>query len=146
MRTIALLTILLLVGCGGSVDESDNNHGYGYSYDFRGDSGLALRYSPSLLAEKPFPWMTLLEKEYLNVQECVGISAPPPMVIVVNDGDLKPYGGLYYPDPDLIVVEHSSLQLAFKHEVVHYLLHYGTGNLDPAHNSELFVRCSFAHP
>jgi len=141
MIRLLTLLVLLLSGCGGS-EVTNNNHGYGDYYDVRGDSGLALRYSPTFDQNDPLARVSRYETEFNEVMACTGITAPPPMVIVKPNGSLRPYDGYYYPDPDLIVVEPGTLTVTFKHELVHYLLDRSTGDLDPHHKSYLFLKCS----
>jgi len=145
MRITAVLTILLLVGCGGSNDESspqaDNNHGYGYEYDVAGATGLRLRYTPTLKAGDYYADIAFYESEFERVQDCTGISAQAPFVIVVKPEQLPAHFGYYYSDPSLIVIHDIVALVAFRHEAIHYLLDVSTGDLDPEHLSPLFSKC-----
>jgi len=140
MRTLTLVVLLVMAGCGGSSDDT-NNHGYGYQFDVMGTSGLQLRYSPTLNAGDYYADIAFYESEFERVQACTGISAPAPFVIVVKPEQLPDHGGYYYSGPALIVVDDFIALSAFRHEAIHYLLDYSTGDLDPGHLSPLFSRC-----
>jgi len=140
MRTIALIVLLALAGCGGSSDET-NNHGYGYQFDVMGASGLQLRYSPTLEAGDYYADIAFYESEFERVQDCTGISAQAPFVIVVKPEQLPAHFGYYYSDPSLIVIHDIVALVAFRHEAIHYLLDVSTGDLDPEHLSPLFSKC-----
>ena len=139
MRTVALIVLLVLAGCGGSSDDA-NNHGYGYEIDVTSNSGLRLRYSPTLKADDPYADITFYEIVFARVQACTGISAPAPFVIIVRNGDLGTDQARYYSDPPLIVVS-SPMSVTFAHECIHYLLDYSTGDPDSNHGSLLFKKC-----
>jgi len=141
MRLIALLTILLLIGCGGSEYEDTNNHGYGYEHDVAGSTGLRLRYTPTLKAGDYYADIDFYETEFERVQDCTGLSAPAPFVIVVKPEQLPAHFGYYYSAPSLIVIHDNIAIVAFRHEAIHYLLDSSTGNLDPEHLSPLFSKC-----
>ena len=140
MRTIVLIVLLVLAGCGGSSDDT-NNHGYGYQFDVMGASGLQLRYSPTLNAGDYYADIAFYESEFGRVQACTGISAPAPFVIVVKPDQLPDHAGYYYSNPPLIVIDDFVALAAFRHEAIHYLLDYSTGDLDPGHRSPLFQKC-----
>lgn len=129
--------VLLLAGCGGSdYHPADDNHGYGYSYDAQGASGLRLRVEPGA---GPTSTANDYEAIYAELQSCVGITAPQPFVIVVTSRSLDPAAGLYKPGPPLILLTDV---VFFRHEAIHYLLDHSTDNPDRTHSSPLFARCS----
>lgn len=133
MRLLAIIAALL-AGCGSGGDGNSNNHGYGWEYDVQGASGLKVRYHPEA-QQTP---VQMFETAYNEVQQCTGLTAPPPFVIFVGNDALPGVRGLYYWSPPLIVIK---TWFIFKYEAVHYLLDHNTGNPDPAHNSELFAKC-----
>ena len=136
MRLVAgLIFVLSCVSCGSGGDGDSNNHGYGWEYDVQGASGLKVRYHPGATQTT----VHMLETAYNEVQQCTGLTAPPPFVIFTDS--LPDVRGLYYWSPSLIAIE---TWFIFKHEAVHYLLDHNTGNPDPAHNSELFAKCSMS--
>lgn len=140
LKGAAVLSAFMAVtGCGGGSVDQDNNHGFGWQFDVQGSSGLRVRYDPEELRrgflQTP---IHIFESQYNEVQKCAGFYAPPPFVIFVSDESLPDYGGFYYSDPPLITIKGLFI---FKHEVIHYLLDYNTGNLDPSHASPLWGRC-----
>jgi hypothetical protein len=146
MRLVIVLLSLLVAGCGSGGEDAADNHGYGYEFDVQGTTGLQLRYSPVLSASDRFSDVSLYERAFAEVEQCMNVSAPPPFVIVVPIGHFGPRHpngymqlGSYYSGPSLILVD-PGLRV-FRHEVVHYLLDFSTGNLDPAHDSAFFSIC-----
>lgn len=136
MRHVVYLFVFLSSVSCGSGGGDNNNHGYGWEYDVQGASGLTLRYDPAEPVDQRTP-VAVFEDFYRDVQNCTGLAAPAPLVLVVpNPGGTA---GRYYSDPPLITV---TGLFVFKHEAIHYLLDHNTGNLDKAHNSELFANCS----
>jgi len=136
--TVAL--VLALAGCG--VPDDGNNHGYGYEYDVRGESGLRLRYSPTLQASDPFSNVAYYERNFSEVEQCAHLSAPAPFLIIVPRGTFGYQGGSavvgkYYHHPSLIVIDESII--GYRHEVIHYLLDYATGDSDHNHTSQIFL-------
>lgn len=134
MRLIFLL--VFLAGCGSSGEENSNNHGYGFEFDLQGATGLKLRYTPVLQAGSQFAGAEFYESEFQRVEDCTGIQAPAPFVIVV--GNLTT-GGRYHSGPPLILLLDATW---FGHEAIHYLLDHSTGNPDTNHNSPLFNQCA----
>jgi len=132
--------LILLVGCGGSSDET-NNHGYGYGYDVESANGLRLRYTPTLETSHYYADIAFYDSEFERVQACTGITAPAPFVIVVKPDQLPGYSGYYRSNPPLIIVVDFVVLAVFHHEAIHYLLDYSTGNLDKDHASPLFRLC-----
>src|SRR5690606_31115849 len=115
-------------GCGRA-DPSDDNYGYGWSYDEVAASGLRLRYDHAVAPGDGVPLATF-EDAFGETEACVGVSAAGPLVVVVPRETLDAagvtpppgahVGGLYYFDTDLVVVSDSLY--ALRHELVHYLL------------------------
>jgi hypothetical protein len=143
MRIAIAVVLVALSGCGGGGDDySADNHGFGWEFSAVSSGGLHLR-RPNDPGFWPGPIETKvmqMEARFHTIEGCVGIEAPPPFVIVVPpDGVPGPPVGLYYSDPPLILIEND---LAFEHEVVHYLLDYRTGDPDAAHANPAF-RCAF---
>jgi len=109
---------------------------------------MQLRYAPVVEPSDPRANVVFLEQLYHMVEDCAGIQAPAPLVVIENDGALVspldglPRRGLYYAGPDLVLIDDSAWTFwSLKHETVHYLLHYALGNSDPDHTSSLFVTC-----
>lgn len=148
MRTSLLLPVLALVtaACGSPVGQ--DNHGYGYTYDAIGASGLRVRYDGH-----PVPTLAQIEALYRETETCTGINATGPLVIFVRAtfGAHAMYGQTFLDTGTILI---SSLldpdpHLSFwtyKHEFVHHLLHHA--GLDPArnaaHDSPLFTTCTGA--
>ena len=140
--TVAL--VLALAGCG--VPDDGNNHGYGYHYDVLGESGLRLRYTPALQPSSPvYEYLSSVEfheATFQRMQDCMGLTAPAPFTIIVEPGSLGslngiPLAGYYFTNPSLIVLAANEVG-ALRHEDTHYLLHHGTGDLDPEHLTAAF--------
>ncbi len=145
---LALVLLAALSGCGGTEQESLPCHGYGCGYDVEGPAGMRLRYAPAVEASDPRANVVFLEQLYQMVEECAGIQAPAPFVVVEKDGALVspldglPRRGLYYANPDLVLIDDSAWTYwSLKHEAVHYLLQHALGNSDPDHTSALFGTC-----
>lgn len=127
-------------GGGGAVAQStdNNNHGYGFQYDVRGSTGLLLRYAPTLVADfPPFTEADYYESAFADTEHCTGLTAPAPFVIWDH---LSGVGvlGLYYSRPSLVVI---AAPLSLRHEFVHYLLDFNTGDADGGHRSRFFTEC-----
>ncbi len=145
----ALLAFLLaLGGCGVAEQEPPPCHGYGCEYDVEGPAGMRLRYAPAVEPSDPRANVVFLEQLYQMVEACAGIQAPAPLVVIEKEGTLVspldglPRRGLYYADPDLMLVDDGAWTFwSLKHEAVHYLLHHALGNSDPDHTSSLFATC-----
>ena len=144
----ALLLLVALSSCGGIDQEPLPCHGYGCEYDVQGPAGMRLRYAPAVEPGDPRANVAFLEQLYQMVEDCAGIQAPPPFVVIEKDGTLVspldglPRKGLYYSDPDLVLIDDSTWTFwSLKHETVHYLLHHALGNSDPDHTSPLFGTC-----
>lgn len=163
MRTaLVLLTCLLLFACEDTGARNDN-HGYGWRYDWQGASGLRVRFEDSadltslstikvgLDDTRPFG---AIEQTYLDTLSCSGHSAPVAPLVIITGAALDPSEhdgqGRYYPDTGLIVVR--SVQEyprgwpleVFKHQVVHFVLHQRDASTDQNvnHGSALFSLCS----
>jgi hypothetical protein len=148
----ALLALLLaLGGCGGgggAEPEPLPCHGYGCGYDVQGPDGMRLRYAPVVEPSDPRANVVFLEQLYQMVEACAGIQAPAPLVVVEKQGTLVspldglPHAGLFYADPDVVLIDDSAWSYwSLKHETVHYLLYHALGNSDPNHTSSLFATC-----
>lgn len=153
-----LLLLAALAGCG--VEKIDDNHGYGWQYDAQGASGWLLRYTPSVVAGDPLSDVHQYDAAFAAVETCTGISAPaPPFVIVLSQGSLGTDSGggvvlgRYFRNPvlivtaqtDQVVIDPSIPLIPFRHETIHYLLDYSTGDWDIDHRSTLFSLCTTAH-
>lgn len=145
-----LLACLILAACGsGGGDESheataSSNHGYGDHFDALSANGMKLRFTPALAVGHPLALTSFYEEVFAVVSLCAGISAPvPPFIIFLAEGGLGTQDegsrGRYFGSPPLIVIAGNTF--ALPHEMVHYLLHFSTGNADPGHASPLFQRC-----
>lgn len=144
MRFVLALAFIFLFAGFGDRDSINNNHWYGDRYDAQGASGLKLRYTPTLAAGSQFTELDVYENAFLEVQRCTRLAAPPPFVIVVPNGTFGRNAqgqitGRYLRAPPLVLVEVPTF--AFRHEVVHYLLDFSTGDPDQRHRSPLFQRC-----
>ena len=144
----ALLLLVALGACGAADQEPLPCHGYGCQYDVEGPAGMRLRYAPVVEAGDPRANVAFLEQLYRMVEDCAGIQAPAPFVVIEKEGSLvspldgSPHSGLYFSDPDLVLVDDSAWTFwSLKHETVHYLLHHALGNSDPDHTSPLFGTC-----
>lgn len=153
MRALALALSVLIASCGGgesSQAPAPNNHGYGFHFDKQGQRGLKLRYHEDLTWQVPphqFTDPNFFEGIFDAVQKCTGLNAPMlPFLIVVHPDEIAPDGGFFYSSPYLVVM--ATGVRAYRHEVVHYLLHYNTGNAGGhvengvfVHTSPLFAQC-----
>lgn len=148
MRTISIcLAITLLAGCGGGSSEIDSdeldNHGYGWEFDAISANGLKLRKPGATARDADF-----LEAIAKVVETCVSIdAAPPPFVIIVPKGSLgQQLVGAYMSGPPLIVLDESWADVAYPHEVLHYLINVSTGAQDPTHQHFGFSKCVMTFP
>jgi hypothetical protein len=145
MKKLAVV-FLLLVGCGSQ----DNNHGLGFDYDVRGETGTRLRLTPE------GPSLALVEDVYLKVTACIGLGAPGPLVVFLESVDDRvshsigtPVAGTYLDTGTVMVEEHlvsdePNLRLALAHEFVHWVGHYNnllTHAQQSSHESSWFVDC-----
>ena len=148
-----ILLLCLLVGCG----EMDTNHGYGYSYDEQGATGLRVRY-----LDETSPRLAFVEQMYRETMECTGVDAPGPLVIYVPRGTIKDADGMNvngrtYLDTGTILIDNDSCIIAdvckvlawqghvMKHEDVHWLLHWSgklTEKQQYAHAAPEFDTCT----
>jgi hypothetical protein len=147
----ALLLLVALSACGGGAGEQEAPppcHGYGCEFDVQGAAGMQLRYAPTVESSDPRANVAFLEQLYQMVADCAGVQAPAPFVVIKKEGTLispldgSAHNGLYYANPDLILIDDSARTYwSLKHEAVHYLLHHAVGNSDPNHTSSLFATC-----
>lgn len=145
----ASLLGLALAACGRA-EPSDDNYGYGWSYDEVAASGLRLRYDDAVPPGDRASLATF-EQAFVETEVCAGLSAAGPLVVVVPWGTLDGagvtpppgahVGGLYYFDTDLVVVS-DSLH-ALRHEFVHYLLDQAGLPVDRnrVHDHPAFTTC-----
>ena len=150
LRHIMLAILLLIVygcGSGGNADSPKaENHGYGFEYDAQGAIGLKLRYTPELTTADPLSNPIFFENIFTQVQACVGVTSPAPMVIFVHRGTLgtTPDGltvyGEYLTAPSLVLLyaDLDKVLDIIRHEFIHYLLDVSTGNADAEHCSGVF--------
>lgn len=150
MKRISLLC-LLLIACGVDKEVDNNNYGYGYNYDVQGASGLRLRYQQgvpsdtSMLTAPTESMLWFFETAYIETEQCAGLAASGPLVIVgpvgttLTGGFTKPNGTILLDDLNIL----GQINPRMRHESVHYLLLRMTGNIDAAHNSPLFITCGF---
>jgi hypothetical protein len=142
---------LALGGCARGGSDNDN-HGYGWSYDATGASGLRVRYEESV-PEAERADLAVFETAYAEVEACLGSAARGPLVVVVRRGTLDGQsgvnpppgahvGGLYYFDTDLVLVTDSLY--ALRHEFVHYLLDQSglPVGRNRAHQHDAFADCT----
>jgi len=143
------LLLLAALGCGGGAEQEPTPcHGYGCEFNVQGAAGMRLRYAPVVQPSDPRANVAFLEQLYQMVESCAGIQAPAPLVVIEKEGTLVSpldglqHHGLYYSDPDVMLVDDGVWTYwSLKHETVHYLLHYALGNSDPDHTSSLFTTC-----
>jgi hypothetical protein len=138
MKYLALLLPAVCAGCGVAGDS--DNHGFGFRVDEVGESGLWFQYRPGKY-DPALGYMPYLEETFASVQECTGLSAHPPFVVVVTHSEMPTSSGYTYYDPPLVTIRTNLLVL--RHEYVHYLLSQ-TGFDDGAnsnHQSPLFALC-----
>lgn len=149
-----ILLCLLLVGCG---TQESPNHGFGYSYDEQGKTGIRVRY-----LDDTSPHLAFVEQMYRETMTCAGIDAPGPLVIFVPPGSIKDadninVNGKTYLDTGTIILDNDACIngvlckiLAFqghvmKHEDVHWLLHWSgklTEEQQFAHDATEFTTCT----
>ncbi len=129
---LVALLVLSLVGCGDAYDPAADNHGYGWAYDAEGETGLRLRWEPTVPAQ-PGIDLAWFETRYRETATCLGIDPPPvgPFVIVIPYPTVDGHGGWYWADPPLVLVTDGGFNVGFaeaymdnaaRHEFVHYLL------------------------
>lgn len=139
----ALILYMILVGCG---QDSGNNHGYGWHFDEIGESGLRIRYSDSQLLADVLKNVSFFERNFQHVVSCTGITAPGPLIVVVDELYVNGtrYGGWVHFDTNLVLIEYTSM-LRLNHEFVHYLLNVSgfDANANSRHQSDLFEKCGF---
>lgn len=143
MRLLFMTLILLMTGCGGGGSgEGNNNHGYGWEFDAVSTNGLKLRRPGATNRDADF-----LEAIAQTVERCSGVDTlPPPFVISVPKESLGQAVGVYFSSPPLIVVDESWFDVAYPHEVMHYLIEVTTGNLDQTHQHPGFSNCVLTFP
>jgi len=139
------LAVLLLAGCNETDwDALRTNHGYGYEYDYVTDLGIQVRNDST--TETP---IRNVDWHFTSIAECLGVSydyADGIMVIFTDeqlssDDSAK---GLYYPSPQLIVVQVQTetdffiTDYVLRHEFVHYLLDRSTGDPDSDHSNNCY--------
>lgn len=126
MKMLTLVTILILTACNGADDTPP--------YEFITDSGVMVRGLPVRGSVPP----ETIEIWYRNVERCVGVEAPGPLVTVVQsipsiqstpDGPredkVEPIRlGYFNPNNEEIVIDVNYLPDGYvlRHEMVHYLL------------------------
>lgn len=149
-----LFLVLLVAACGGGkAPDAEDNHGYGHHFDVLGASGMKLRFTPTFAAVNPLANISRYETAFQEVQACMGVTAPPPFLVIVPEGalgsapdprseghPLRMIGGRYFSKPPLIVIDENASQ--YRHEAVHYLREVATGDPDENHTSDLFARCA----
>lgn len=145
---LRLLAVLLLCSCGGGSDEPAENHGYGWGYDVQTVGGTRVRFVVPITVADPLSALSheeigrMIDQEFQAAVACTGLpAAVPPYVVIVAQSAIggEGQGGYYYSAPPLIAV---AFILMLRHEAIHYLLDLSTGDLDAAHNSPLFAKCS----
>ena len=146
MKKVALL-FFLLSACG--VGEIDDNYGYGYKYDYIDKkTGLKLRYD-NVPHYSP---ISEFVRAYLEVQECTGLTAPGPLVIVMDKKlyDDDGFVALYYPDTQTILSPAHELTQSWgkynstKHEYIHHLLDLNAMfDVSDNHSSLFFQYCVY---
>lgn len=159
MKKYLFMALLVLQGC-----EPSDNHGYGWHYDWQGESGLRVRVEdgaerPQLDTIKPDQSeedvaFLLTESAYLRTIECTRLAPPtfaPLVIFTANTLDTADHAGQsrYYRDTGLIVVRslpeyprNWSIVL-FKHQLIHLLLHQAQApaDQDESHGAAVFSEC-----
>lgn len=90
-----------------------------------------------------------MQEHYDQVKECMGlesISVQAP-ALDIREGDSVMCGeherrGCYRSDTMTVVLPEESDETTIRHEYVHHLMYATTGDLDPKHKSEYFLKCS----
>ena len=138
MKTILIITIIMLTGCeqycGSCRDTTD--------FDYEDiETGLTVKdYTESgeILDIGQFV------RIWNAVQGCTGLSAlPGPYIAIVEDGSLSPDKGLFHPRDKVIEIEVNEINNWLGHEMIHYLLQYNgeTDEKNRSHDSIHFTRC-----
>lgn len=156
--TILLVALaLLLSGCGL---KSTGNPSDGAYYNWPGWTGswkernerFTINYGPD--DEPGAPWLPVVDKVWLDVQACMGVSDPDPRLIIeyMSDSNMPfTYSGLrsgaYISyDNRYIRVLYLDIHLDsnyLRHELVHYLI-WRTGASEhdlSTHNSQFYAEC-----
>ena len=140
---ILLLCAFLLSACGQPV--SEDNNGYGWNYDDSGQTGVRVRYF-----DENSPRLAFVEKIFIDTQECVGVSAPGPLVIFVDEITDVPehvrgrtiYGtGTVLIEKIVIDDPNAHVGGVLTHEFVHWIMHVNNIQGNGDHTSPLFVEC-----
>lgn len=146
----AVLLSLLLVGCGMDSPEWDDNHGYGWTFDVQCESGIKLRYTPTLypggFAYEQLSNCHFYDTTLQRMSDCTGIPLPQrrPFIVVLRRDQMpldqvsgETRGGYHYYSPSLILVDETATHL--RHENLHFLKFQATGNGDPDHLDPQFA-------
>src|SRR2546423_7435734 len=132
-----------LSGCGAP---DDNNHGFGYAYDFIAEDSTRLRNTPALSFTKD-EFNSLIADQYKQIEVCTKLSASGPLVILVEPEIINFTGGrTYFGNEPLILLSTAYAHdvRAVRHEYVHYLLDQSgmPEDQNAAHASPFFAQCA----
>lgn len=82
-----------------------------------------------------------------DVKACMGVTQEiPPAVIQITENDYVICNNFKrngcFQAPNTIILPRHTTENVIKHEWVHYILYITTGDLDAAHASPFFLKCS----
>ena len=151
MKKLLPFVLILLVGC--SVDNPTQHMSTEAQYDEA--TGLTLHPSDNMWVS--FPEMVAA---YLETEACMGMTAPAPEVYFKSFDDYFNGGigavwgfhtkGTIYVNTDLGEPEYEAYGFyrnketdlaVLKHEYIHSILYYNTGDGDSSHSSEMYELC-----
>ena len=160
MKLLAGALLLCLAACGVPVEAP--NRGVGFDYDFAAPDGLRFRNLPGVLELDEAAFLEQIDGAYQGTEDCAGIHAPGPLVIVQQMPDFPTIGnGMTFLDTGTVLVSPLAIEdlanfggdpstgripgtSTLRHEFVHYLLNAAgfPQDLNAAHASPLFLACS----
>jgi len=147
---------MFLIGC----DVDNNNHGYGFEYDFITPLGIEYKNKSNSIGLSSIE----LEQELKNVFSCIssvwydklkinehGLSFYPDLMVITADKIINSdREGRYYSSPNLILLVSekspnykTDSKIVYRHELVHYILEKMTGSNHSNHQSIFFNSCVY---
>lgn len=128
---LVVLAVLLLTACG-----DDNNHGFGYHYDFETASEMRVRYEPGTLEARSHRTPAELDRAYRETAECIGLPIRRGGFLIIVKPEQLPAGvggwafesGTLLIDMNDLILESMWLesghpwQSTLRHEFIHLLI------------------------